>query len=399
MASTFNVTTGDRNLTPGSHSTFITDPAYTGPDALAGKCLRLFWQPVFVGRRLPKKRAMPIRIMGEDYTLYRDEAGEAHVVGFRCAHRGSQLSTGRVEGETIRCMYHGWRFDATGACVEQPAEKESFAAKVRIPGYPTREYLDLIWAYFGPGEPPEFRRFPQLEDVGADGIQLTIFGNPKPYNYMNELENDPAHVPFTHGGTDFFKDVPEVRSEETEYGSLETVSTEERGDIGWIHRIFPNSRCLTVALPQGVWVEFMLWIVPIDDASHLGFAAVMAHCDGGLNDAFVQFMREWEQQADGVDEVPQMAARILSGKITIDEVSDVASIRERRVLIGVQDVVAQWGQGVIRDRDNERLGRSDIGVIVSRKIWDRELRALADGRPLKAWKTPDRFILNPRYHG
>jgi 5,5'-dehydrodivanillate O-demethylase oxygenase subunit len=379
--------------------TITADAAYTGPDTPAGKYMRLFWQPIYVARRLPIKRAMPIRVMSETFTLYRDENGVPHVVGFRCAHRGTQLSTGKVQGETIRCLYHGWAYNGSGACVEQPPEKAEFASKVRIPGYPTREYLGLIWTYFGPDEPPEFRRFPQLENPGDDGIQLTLGGNPRPFNYVNDLENDPAHVPFVHGGTDFFSDVPQVRSEETDYGSCETVSTEERGDIGWVHRIFPNSRCFTIALPHGVWVEFMLWLVPIDDANHAAFAAVMAHREGGRTEEFLHFMHEWEEQAIAPDEIPEIAARILRGEITLDDVSNVASIRERRILVGVQDAVAQWGQGIIRNRDDERLGRSDIGVILLRKIWDRELRALAEGGQLKIWKMPERFKIDPHYHG
>src|SRR5437879_2767453 len=123
--------------------------AYIGPGTLAGQYLRSFWQPVSVSADLPPGRAMPLRILGAEYTLYRGETGEPHVVGFRCAHRGTQLSTGWVEGECIRCFYHGWKYDADGACVEQPAEDSGFAGRVRIPSYPTRDYLGLVFAYLG----------------------------------------------------------------------------------------------------------------------------------------------------------------------------------------------------------------------------------------------------------
>jgi 5,5'-dehydrodivanillate O-demethylase len=71
-----------------------TDFAHTGPDALAGRYLRRYWQPVHRSMDLPSGRAKPIRIMSEDFTLYRGDAGAAHLVAFRCAHRGTQLSTG-----------------------------------------------------------------------------------------------------------------------------------------------------------------------------------------------------------------------------------------------------------------------------------------------------------------
>jgi 5,5'-dehydrodivanillate O-demethylase oxygenase subunit len=73
------------------------DFAYTGPDTIAGQYMRRFWQPIYVARDLKPGKAMPIRIMSEDFTLYRGQAGTPHVVGFRCAHRG----TGRVAGKRI----------------------------------------------------------------------------------------------------------------------------------------------------------------------------------------------------------------------------------------------------------------------------------------------------------
>ncbi|MGD1065815.1 MAG: Rieske 2Fe-2S domain-containing protein [Vulcanimicrobiaceae bacterium] len=382
-----------------TRANFIQDFAYTGPDTLAGQYMRRFWQPVHLSRDLPAGRALPIRIMNEDFTLYRGTTGTAHIVDFRCAHRGTQLSTGTVEDDCIRCLYHGWMYDETGQCVEQPAEDENFAAKVRIGGYPTREYLGLIWVYLGPGEAPELRRFKQLEDEGEDGIRLTVGGNPRPFNFVNDLENDPAHVPFVHGGTEFFTDVPRVRTEETEYGTCETVTTKERGDIGWVHRIFPNARCFAISLPHGIWVEFVLWLVPIDDTNHQGFACVIAHREGGRkNERFVQAMSEWEEQARGRDEVPGIVERILRGEMFMDDAPRDADMRSRRMLVQIQDATAQMGQGVVRDRINERLGRSDTGVILLRKVWDRELRALASGEPLKEWKLPDRFKLDSNYH-
>jgi 5,5'-dehydrodivanillate O-demethylase oxygenase subunit len=376
----------------------ISDFAFTGPDTLAGKYMRLFWHPVYLARQLLPGKAVPLRVMSDDYTLFRGTGGVARIIAFRCAHRGTQLSTGTVEGNCVRCRYHGWKFDGDGQCVEQPAEKSSFAAKVSVPAYPTREYLGMIWAYFGPGEPPEFRRFHQLESEGDDGVRMTVGGNAKPYNYVNDLENDPAHVPFVHAGTEFFTDIPEVSTEETPYGARETVTTEERGQIGWVHRIFPNARCFAITLPHGVWVEFILWLVPIDDSSHKGFGCVMAHREGGRNDMFIKHMRAWEGEGGEPDDAPEIAARILRGEAALEDLPTDADMRARRKLLNVQDAVVQMGQGTIRDRVHERLGRSDIGVILLRKIWDRELRALVEGRPLKEWVMPERFELDKHYH-
>src|SRR3974390_1755094 len=83
----------------------------TGPGTLMGKLLRGFWQPIAASKSLRPGTAQPLRILSEDLTLYRSERGNAYVVGARCAHRCTVLHTGWVEGEQIRCMYHGWMYD------------------------------------------------------------------------------------------------------------------------------------------------------------------------------------------------------------------------------------------------------------------------------------------------
>ena len=95
----------------------------TGPGTLAGRYLRQFWQPVFNSDELPAGRAKPIRIMSEDFTLYRGQGGVAHVVAQRCTHRSTLLNTGWVEGDDLRCLYHGWKFNGDGQCIERPQEK------------------------------------------------------------------------------------------------------------------------------------------------------------------------------------------------------------------------------------------------------------------------------------
>ena len=93
----------------------------TGPGTLMGKLLRQFWHPIATASKLAPGTARAIRILCEDLTLYRGESGTAYLVGGRCAHRCTVLHTGWVQAEQIRCMYHGWRYDGTGACTEMPA--------------------------------------------------------------------------------------------------------------------------------------------------------------------------------------------------------------------------------------------------------------------------------------
>ena len=97
----------------------------TGPGTLAGRYLRSFWLPVFHAEALQPGRPRLIRVMSEDFVLYRGEDGPPRLVQSRCPHRGMLLTAGTVEGDTIRCFYHGWKFDGAGHCVEQPAEPKA----------------------------------------------------------------------------------------------------------------------------------------------------------------------------------------------------------------------------------------------------------------------------------
>ena len=114
----------DRGVEP------VDDFVHTGPGTSAGRYLRRYWQPIYVSEKLPSGLIVPIRILGEDLALYRGEGGKARVMTNEGPHRLTRLSTGWIEGETIRCRYHGWRFEESGHCVEQPAEPKPFCARV-----------------------------------------------------------------------------------------------------------------------------------------------------------------------------------------------------------------------------------------------------------------------------
>ena len=248
---------------------------YTGPGTLAGRYMRMFWQPIYIADRLKPGHALPIHVLGEKFTLYRGESGAPYVMDFRCAHRGTQLSVGWVEGECIRCFYHGWKYDGTGQCVEQPAEDVSFAAKVKIRSYPTQEYLGLIFTYLGEGAAPTFRRYSQLEQEGV----LDVSSYVRNCNYFSTLENgvDQAHVPFTHAKSNFTKfglnwDIPKISAQETEYG-VAMYGTRSDGVSRVNHYVMPNILYIKGSPEESAekWRDTFAWRVPIDDVSHASF--------------------------------------------------------------------------------------------------------------------------------
>lgn len=366
------------------------DFVHTGPGTLAGRYMRMFWQPVCVSEELKAGCALPIHIMGESFTLYRGTSGSPYIVDFRCAHRGTQLSVGWVEDDCIRCFYHGWKYDGAGQCVEQPAENESFAQKISIRSFPSREYLGLIFAYLGEGEAPPFPRYLELEAEG----ELDVSSYLRHCNFFNTLENgvDQAHVPFTHAKSNFTKfglnwDIPQITADESDYG-VAMYGTRKNGIARVNHYLMPNILYIKGSPDSAAagWREAFEWRVPVDDVSHRSFNIALVHVTGEAAARFRERRRRQQEIVSALPSAQQMAEAALAGKINLHD------IEERADLVNIQDHVAQEGQGAIPDRRAERLGRSDVAVILVRQIWRRELRALAAGKPLKKWSRPERLM-------
>src|SRR5438046_3206806 len=134
----------------------------TGPRTPGGELLRRYWQPVAISEELPPDGApQPVRMLSEDLVLFRDEQGQPGLLGIHCSHRGADLSYGRLEDGGLRCIYHGWLYDRTGHCLEQPGEPQgsTFHERIRQTAYPCVELGGLILTYMGPGEPPDLPPF------------------------------------------------------------------------------------------------------------------------------------------------------------------------------------------------------------------------------------------------
>src|SRR5437660_162820 len=128
-----------------------------GPGTPGGDWIRRYWQPASLSEEIPAGSApLPVRLLGEDLVLFRNGDGEPALLGIHCAHRGADLSYGRLEDGGLRCIYHGWLYDRTGRCLEQPGEPagSTFHERIRQRAYPCIERSGVIFAYLGPGEPP-----------------------------------------------------------------------------------------------------------------------------------------------------------------------------------------------------------------------------------------------------
>jgi 5,5'-dehydrodivanillate O-demethylase oxygenase subunit len=357
------------------------DIVHTGPGTIGGRYMRSFWQPVALAGEIKARRAKPLKAMGELFVIYRGESGTAQVLAPYCAHRGTLLSTGWVEGDALRCFYHGWKYGSDGRCIEAPAEREGFAGTVSVRSYPTVEYLGLVFAYLGEGEPPAF---PRYGDLAREGV-VEADGYRRDCNFFNNIENqcDPVHVAFAHRTSAFTEGglvgVPQVTAEETEWG---LALRAERAGVGVrVTQIgMPNILHIKSSpeSPGGHWSDMFAWRVPIDDTCHNSFNIHLHHVAGQAAEAFKEARKNRRSMSDRT--VPELAAAIRRGELQIEDVKDHPQI------VGIQDDIAQLGQGVIADRVHEYLGRSDAGIILVRRLWLRELNAFAEGRPTKSWR-------------
>lgn len=367
---------------------------HTGPGTPAGRYFRRFWQPVALLDDVNPARAKTVHVMSERFTYYRGETGTPHLVANECAHRHTTLAPhGLVERDCIRCYYHGWKYDPSGQCVEQPAEGEqSFAHKVQIRSYPVRQWLGFVFAYLGDDEPPPF---PELDLFNGGGV-LEANSYVRHSNVFNTMDNtaDWVHANFVHSRSDFTKhgfnrEVPTVSAEETAFGLAGHLHYTD-GVVGTNYVLMPNAMYIigSGTRPQGygddvVFMHQLAWRVPVDDNSHRSFNTYYAEITGDEAERFKEERRLARERLRALPSRDEVVAAIYRGEYHVDAV-DAA----RADIVGIQDTVTMELQRPISEREPDRLGRSDTAVILLRKLYTREIRKLIAGEPLKTWTWP-----------
>ena len=173
-----------------------------GPGTLMGNLLRRYWTPALISSELPEPDCAPIRLrlLGEDLVAFRDTDGSVGLFAQACPHRGASLFFGRNEESGLRCVYHGWKFDTTGACTDMPSEpaESNFKNKVRVTAYPAHESGGVVWAYMGPPE-----TMPPFRDLGTEAIPREQWRAGKQLtecNWIQALEGniDTSHISWLH---------------------------------------------------------------------------------------------------------------------------------------------------------------------------------------------------------
>jgi phenylpropionate dioxygenase-like ring-hydroxylating dioxygenase large terminal subunit len=173
-----------------------------GPGTPMGNLMREYWVPAMLSSELPTPDSDPVRVLllGEQLIAFRDTNRRIGLMAHNCPHRGASLFFGRNEETGLRCVYHGWKFDVDGNCLDMPNEpaESDFKQKVKATAYPTQERGGIVWAYLGPRKDPP--QLPDLEANTLEGATATAFQLDCNWLQILEGDIDTTHVGFLHYG-------------------------------------------------------------------------------------------------------------------------------------------------------------------------------------------------------
>jgi phenylpropionate dioxygenase-like ring-hydroxylating dioxygenase large terminal subunit len=354
-----------------------------------GNFMREYWVPAMLSSELPAPDSDPLRILllGEQLIAFKDSNGTVGLLQSNCPHRGASLFFGRNEEAGLRCVYHGWKFDVEGNCIDMPNEpaESDFKHKVKAVAYPTIERGGLVWAYLGPRKTPP--PLPDLEgNMQADSDQY-VRANQLPCNWLQILEGDidTTHVGFLHyGGLKAEEQIPGSFSEwqlRVKTAHFEVVDTEggaaygarrPAGDDQVYWRIAQWCFPFYTFTPPGVLgtKKGGNARVPMDDYHTMTFSMVSGRnrpAPGGAN-PFVQRplqpnTTDWYgrfrpvQQPANDFQLDREVQRQNSGPAGYTGIQG----------IGMQDAAMTTSMGPIYDRSREHLGTTDAMVIRVRR--------------------------------
>jgi nitrite reductase/ring-hydroxylating ferredoxin subunit len=377
-----------------------------GPKTPAGKLMRMYWQPAALAEELAGERPVKaVRLLGENFVLFRDPAGRYGLIDRDCPHRGADLAFGRLESGGLRCAFHGWLFDVGGQCLETPAEPvgSPLCKNVRQRACPVIEKSGILWAYLGEGEPPAF---PELDCFVAPETYVFAFKGLIECNWLQALEVgiDPAHASYLHRffadedpvagygkqfrGASADSDLPMTRIlreydrpiinvEHTEYG-LRLIALREIDDqrthVRVTNQLFPHG----IVIPMSSEMTITQWHVPVDDTNCYWYAVFTSY--GRPVDK--QTMRD---QRLALYELPHYRSRRnKSNDYGFDPREQATeTYTGMGADINVHDQWAVESMGPIQDRTREHLGQSDKAIIQYRRLLRQEIeRAASGGRPL-----------------
>ncbi len=377
------------------------DNAYltqVGEGTPMGNYLRRFWTPLLLAEKLPAPDCPPVeaRLFGEDLVVFRDTTGKVGVIAALCPHRQAPLFYGRNEEGGVRCIYHGWKFDVNGVCVDMPNETPEHDYREKVPciGYPAQEAAGIIWVYMGPRDlQPEMpdMEWMRVPDSYRNVSKFNILGN-----WVQALEGDvdSAHIGFLHKRlTDLSNPSdPAARAstndkaprwiiEQTDYGMM--IAAQRTADDGLYYW-----RINQVMLPYYTFVAG-----PLDQSS--GLVHIWVPTDDFNSDIWTVMWRVkrpmTQEERDGMYSGPNAHLATFdpaTGGLRASKENHFFQDRDLQAMqtfsgirgVREQDAAMTVGMGAIVDRTKEHLGSSDTAVIALRRILMEGAKELQEGK-------------------
>jgi phthalate 4,5-dioxygenase len=390
-----------------------------GPGTPCGAVLRSYWQPValvdeFDARLDPRVANRPVkalRVMGQDLVLFREASGRWGLLDRDCPHRGADLSFGRHEGDGLRCPFHGWKFDATGRCLETPAEPagSKLCERVQQRSYPVVEKSGILFAWLGEqGKAPPF---PAFDCFAAPATHTFAFKGLWHCNWLQAFEVgiDPAHPSFLHR---FLNDAPldaigenaagkqfrsasagefggekwpmsrimrefhqpEIAAEARPWGlQLTTLRpmTDELTHVRVTQAIFPH----TFAIPLSETLTITQMHVPVDD-EHTYWYSIFTSFGAPVDK---EAMRNQRLQFISLPDYVPKSGRHNRWGFNPDEQRSQTYLGMGEEDINVHDQWAVESMGPIQDRTREHLGTSDKVIMTNRRMLLKAIESVQAG--------------------
>ena len=389
---------------------------HVGPGTPMGTAMRRYWIPALLAWELPEPDCPPVRVklLGEELVAFRDTDGRVGLLAERCPHRQASLFLGRNEECGLRCVYHGWKFDVEGQCVEMmnEPEEQAFAHKIRTTAYPTVEMGGLIWAYLGSADlrPP----VPRFAWTQAPATHRHVSKVIQQTNWLQGLEGgiDTSHAPILHRvlaadsarpgfkPTDPFVrgKAPVIELDVTDYGyryaglrPLEGGETHVRA----YHFILPFHQIRPAR----------------NGGSARGFSGAAGHVWVPMDDD-TTMVYNWEQSTtEPLTDEDRLERRLGNGPLDVDQRTFRSKrnrendyLLDRRVQktetftgidgINAQDRAVQESMGPVVDRSREHLGPADRPVIQARRLLLQATRTVEAGG-IPPGIEPTYYVLQP----
>ncbi len=381
----------------------------TGPGTPMGNLWRRYWVPALLSRELAEPDGAPVRVrlLNEDLIAFRDSEGKVGLVDAFCPHRRAPMFFGRNEECGLRCVYHGWKFDVNGTCVDMPSEPPDslFKTKVTIAAYPTWEGGGMIWTYMGPPElrPPT----PDYELVRAPESHRFVSKTFEEANWLQALEGglDTSHSSFAHNldikNKSYVRNAdtaPRLEVERTPYGYTYAGIRQVEGKqyVRAYHFVMPAQQMRGRVSGRKGGIEKVptinghIW-VPIDDETTWVYNWQYAY------DPQIPVSREYAEEHEtmygrGPDDMFPGTFKLkknLRNDYMIDRQVQKTQTFTGIVGINTQDMAVQEGMGPIVDRSREHLGTSDRAVIAMRQLLMEAMDAAERGERIRGVDPAD----------